>query len=77
MLVTTAKPLDDFELMNYGRGDALINLNGWRCRYMRYSEGQTIDAIYTYYEPETKITFGLKELKKPNKQYDYIAFTIY
>ena len=77
MLVTTAKPLTMIEMINITGKDALMNLNGFKCRYMMFSEGQELEVPYTYYDPETKLAFGLRPVNKPNGKYDYLAFRIY
>ena len=74
MLVTTAKPLTMAEVIEMSEtGDALITLGGWKCRYVTFSPGQTLEVPYTYYEDG--IAFGLKPVSK-GKAYDYLAFRI-
>lgn len=78
MLVTTAKPLTIAEMMSLSETkDALIDLNGWKCRYLALSPGQTIEVPYTYYDNDTKLAFGLRHVSKPNSRYEFIAFRIY
>lgn len=77
MKVITAKPLTMDEMIDITGKDALMNLNGFKCRYMMISEGQEIDVNLTYYDPDTRLAFGLREAKQPNKKYDYLAFRIY
>ena len=77
MLVKTAKPLSPIEMINMSKTkDALININGWKCRYMMAKEGQEIEVNLTYYDSEIG-AFGLRESSNPNGKYDYLAFRIY
>lgn len=77
MLVTTAKPLTMMEMLDLSKtGDALIEINGWKCRYMRAAEGQEIEVNMTYYDNKIG-AFGLNEVSKPNGKYDYLAYRIY
>lgn len=77
MLVTTAKPLTMMEMLELSKtGDALIEINGWKCRYLRVTEGQEIEVDITYYDNEIG-AFGLREVSKPNGKYDYLAYRIY
>ena len=78
MLVTTAEPLTMLQMISMSKThDALIELGGWKCRYLRATEGQEMEVPYVYYDKETKFTFGLKPVSKPNGKYDYLAFRIY
>ena len=75
MKVTTAKPLTMDEMMELSEaGDAIITLGGWKCRYMRATEGQEMEVPYTYYE--NGLAFGLRPVGK-KKGYEYLAFRIY
>lgn len=77
MRVTTAKPLTMKEMMKLSKtGDALIEINGWKCRYMRATEGQEIEVQYTYYDYDNG-AFGLREVSKPNGKYNYLAYKIH
>lgn len=77
MLVTTAKPLSPMQMIEMSKTkDALIDINGWKCRYMMANEGQEIEVNMTYYDSEIG-AFGLREVSKSNGKYDYLAFRIY
>ena len=77
MLVTTAEPLTMDQMIEFSKtGDALINLDEYKCRYMAASEGQEIEVPIIYYDSKTDIVFGLRPVSKPNGKYDYLAFKI-
>jgi len=78
MLVTTAEPLTMSQMIELSKtNDALIRLGDFKCRYMMASKGQEIEVPLTYYDPNTKLAFGLRPVSKPNGKYDYLAFRIY
>ena len=78
MLAITAKPLTDGELklikMNETE-DTIIEINGWRCRYMRPPEGCIMEVDHTYYDYNIG-AFGLQKVSEPNAEYDYFACKI-
>ena len=77
MKVVTAKPLTMGEMISMSKtGDALIEINGWKCRYMRATEGQEIEVECTYYDNNIG-AFGLREVSKPNGKYNYLAYRIH
>lgn len=75
MKVYTNTPLTMEEMMELSpTNDALIVLGDYRCRYMAASPGQEIEVDYTYYDPETRLAFGLRKVNKP--EYQHLAFRI-
>jgi len=75
MKVTTTAPITITQMIELSpTNDALIVLGDYRCRYMAASPGQEIEVDYTYYDPETKLVFGLRKVNKPG--YQYLAFRI-
>ena len=75
MKVTTGKPLDWIELLNITHKDALMVINGYKCRYLMTTEGQEVEADFTQYDEILKLKFGLKKASKPGS-YDYVAFIV-
>ena len=76
MRAITAKPLDWIELLNITHKDANMDLDGYKCRYLMASEGQEIEVDTIYYDSVTNMKFGLREAKKPQAGYEYLAFRI-
>lgn len=75
MKVYTTTPLTMEEMINLSpTNDALIMIGNFRCRYMRATPRQEIEVEYTYYDPETRLAFGLRKVNKPG--YQYLAFRI-
>jgi len=75
MKAYTTTPLTMEEMINLSpTNDALIMIGNFRCRYMRATPRQEIEVDYTYYDPETKLAFGLRKVNKPG--YQYLAFRI-
>jgi len=75
MKVTTTAPITITQMIELSpTKDALIVLGDYRCRYMAASPGQEIEVDYTYYDPETRLAFGLRKVNKPG--YQYLAFRI-
>jgi hypothetical protein len=73
MRVTTGTPLSMEQMIELSpRGDALIDLGDYRCRYMAAAPGQEIEVTEIYDGAEGR--FGLREVNKPN--YQYLAFRI-
>lgn len=78
MLVTTAEPLTFDQMIGFSKTkDALIDLDVYKCRYMRTTEGQEIEVPIIYYDNRTDMTFGLRPVKDNRHGYDYLAFRIY
>lgn len=75
MKAYTTTPLTMEEMINLSpTNDALIMIGNFRCRYMRVTPRQEIEVEYTYYDPETRLAFGLRKVNKPG--YQYLAFRI-
>ena len=75
MKAYTTTPLTMEEMINLSpTNDALIMIGNFRCRYMRATPRQEIEVEYTYYDPETRLAFGLRKANKPG--YQYLAFRI-
>lgn len=75
MKVYTNTPLTTEEMIELSpTNDALIVVGNYLCRYMRATPGQEIEVDYTYYDPETRLAFGLRKVNKPG--YQFLAFRI-
>ena len=72
MKVKTMEPLKMTEIIALTGKDALITLDGCKCRIMNASPGQIIDVNRVVWNSKTKLQFGLREVK--GKPYKFLAF---
>ena len=72
MKVRTTEPLTMAEIVALTGKDALITLDGYKCRIMNASPGQVIDVNRIVWSLKTKLQFGLREVK--GKPYKFLAF---
>ena len=72
MKVKTATPLTMPEIIELTGGDAIITLDGYKCRIMNASAGQIIDVNKVAWNSQTDLQFGLREVK--GKPYKFLAF---
>ena len=72
MKVKTLEPLTLEEMFELTGKDALITLDGYKCRIMNASPGQIIDVNRVVWSSKTKLQFGLREVK--GKPYKFLAF---
>lgn len=72
MKVRTTEPLTMEEILNLTGKDALMTLDGYRCRIMNVSPGQVIDVNRVVWTSKQNIQWGLREVK--GKPYKFLAF---
>lgn len=72
MKVKTAEPLTFEEIFSLTGKDALITLDGYKCRIMNASPGQIIDVNRVVWNSKQNIQWGLREVK--GKPYKFLAF---
>ncbi len=72
MRVRTTEPLTMSEIVELTGKDALITLDGYKCRIINTSPGQIIDVNRVVWNSKTKLHFGLREVK--GKPYKFLAF---
>jgi len=74
MIVKSGEPLSTKEVFNLTGEDACAVIGKYNCRIMNFSANQDIEVVDTV--PFKGYTFGIKEMKKPEKRYQYLAFII-
>ena len=72
MKVRTTEPLTFEEIFSLTGKDALITLDGYRCRIMNASPGQIVDVNRVVWSSKQNIQWGLREVK--GKPYKFLAF---
>lgn len=72
MKVRTTEPLTLEEIVSLTGKDALMTLDGYRCRIMNASPGQIIDVNRVVWTSKQNIQWGLREVK--GKPYKFLAF---
>lgn len=72
--VKSGKPLDITKQIELKNKYGIMEIGQYNCRYLTYSEDQTIEVIDTVVFHG--ITFGIKELHEPRKDYQYICFVV-
>lgn len=72
MKVRTTEPLTFEEIFSLTGKDALITLDGYKCRIMNASPGQIIDVNRVVWSSKQNIQWGLREVK--GKPYKFLAF---
>ena len=72
MKVRTTEPLTIEEIFSLTGKDALITLDGYKCRIMNASPGQIIDVNRVVWNSKQNIQWGLREVK--GKPYKFLAF---
>lgn len=72
MEVRTTEPLTFEEIFSLTGKDALITLDGYRCRIMNASPGQIVDVNRVVWSSKQNIQWGLREVK--GKPYKFLAF---
>ena len=72
MKVRTTEPLTFEEIFSLTGKDALITLDGYKCRIMNASPGQIIDVNRVIWNSKQNIQWGLREVK--GKPYKFLAF---
>ena len=72
MKVKTVKPLTMSEIILLTGKDAIITLDGYKCRIMNTSPNQIIEVDKVVWNSDTNLQFGLREVK--GKPYKYLAF---
>ena len=72
MKVKTVKPLTMIEILELTGKDALITIDGYKCRIMNASPGQIIDVNRLAWDSKQNIQWGLREVK--DKPYKFLAY---
>lgn len=72
MKVRTVEPLTMCEIILLTGKDAIIILDGYKCRIMNASPGQIIDVNKVVWSSKTDLQFGLRKVN--GKPYDFLAF---
>ena len=72
MKVKTAEPLTMKQIIMLTGRDALIEIDGYKCRIMNASPGQIINVNKVVSNSKTQIKWGLREVKE--KPYKYLAY---
>lgn len=72
MKVRTTEPLTFEEIFSLTGKDALITLDGYKCRIMNASPGQIVDVNRVVWSSKQNIQWGLREVK--GKPYRFLAF---
>lgn len=72
MKVKTTDPLTIAEIVSLTGKDALIILDGYKCRIMNASPGQIIEVNRVVWNSKQNIQWGLREVKC--KPYKFLAY---
>lgn len=71
--VITQVPLTIEQMISITGKDALMIIDGYKTRYMMYTENQEIDEV-DMIKVHKGYKFALKKTKKTNNRYEYISF---
>lgn len=72
MKVKTAEPLTMTQIIMLTGRDALIEIDGYKCRIMNASPGQIIEVNRVVWNSKQNIQWGLREVK--GKPYKFLAY---